>query len=105
MKKKVVCPKCEGNGYIGKYKINDYGCSAWSERCIECDGIGEIEATLTNGDLFRSRSDEMNALFLSKLVCHDCMSTFECEKCHPDDEGCAKEILKWLNKEAKDGCL
>ena len=63
MKKKVVCPKCEGNGYIGKYEINDYGCSAWSERCVEC------------------------------------------EKCHPDDEGCAKEILKWLNKEAKDGCL
>lgn len=105
MKKKVICPKCEGNGYISKYQINDYGCYVWSERCVECDGAGEIEDQLTNGDLFRSRSDEMNALFLSKLVCHDCMSTFECEKCHPDDEGCAKEILKWLNKEAKDGCL
>ena len=44
MKKKVVCPKCEGNGYISKYEINDYGCSAWSERCVECDGTGEIEA-------------------------------------------------------------
>ena len=105
MKKKVVCPECDGNGYIGKYTVNEYGCSAWSERCDECDGTGEIEVPLTNGDLFRSRSDEMNALFLSKIVCHNCMSTFECEKCYPDDEGCAKEILKWLNKEAKDGCL
>lgn len=101
MKKKVVCPNCNGYGFIARCDSN----KAWSERCAECNGTGEIEAPLTNGDLFCSRSDEMNALFLSKLVCHDCMSTFECEKCYPDDEGCAKEILKWLNKEAKDGCL
>ena len=39
------------------------------------------------------------AEFFASLVCHDCATTFQCEKCHPDDEGCAAEILKWLEKE------
>lgn len=64
-----------------------------------------LKCPLTNGDLFRNESDERNAQWLSKLVFHNCATTFECHECHPDDEGCAEEILKWLKKEAKDGCL
>ncbi|MDY4577901.1 MAG: hypothetical protein SO471_08045 [Anaerobutyricum hallii] len=101
MKKKVVCPNCNGYGFIARCDSN----KAWSERCAECNGIGEIEVPLTNGDLFRRRSDEDNAQWLSKLVFHNCATTFECQECHPDDEGCAEEILKWLKKEAKDGCI
>lgn len=101
MKKKVVCPSCNGYGFIARCDSN----KALSERCAECNGIGEIEVPLTNGDLFRRRSDEDNAQWLSKLVFHNCAITFECQECHPDDEGCAEEILKWLKKEAKDGCI
>ena len=51
MKKKVVCPNCNGYGFIARCDSN----KAWSERCAECNGIGEIEVPLTNGDLFRRR--------------------------------------------------
>lgn len=101
MKKKIMCPNCNGHGFIAKCNDNQ----AWSEKCTECNGIGEIEVPLTNGDLFRCGSDERNARWLSKLVCHDCMATFQCQECHSEDEDCAEEILKWMQKEAKDGCL
>lgn len=101
MKKKIMCSNCNGYGFIGKCDEN----KAWSERCAKCNGTGEIEVPLTNGDLLRSGSDERNAQWLSKLVCHDCTAIFQCSECHPDDEGCAKEILKWMQKEAEDGCL
>lgn len=79
------CEHCQYNGPYGSI-INP---------CENCP----------NGDLFRNGSDERNAQWLSKLVFHNCATTFECHECHPDDEGCAEEILKWLKKEAKDGCL
>ena len=101
MKKKIFCPNCNGHGFIAKCDEN----KAWSERCTECNGIGEIEVPMTHWDVFLSMSDEAVAGWLSKLVCHDCTTTFHCHECHPDDESCAEEILKWLKKEAKDGCL
>ena len=105
MKKKIFCPKCGGHGFISHFKEYEGSCTAWSERCLECDGNGEIEVSVANGDKLRYMSDEQIANWFSKLVCHDCATTFECDVCHSDDEDCAKEILKWLKKEAKDGCL
>lgn len=96
MKKKISCPACKGHGFISKF--ND--CSIWSEKCLECNGIGEIEVPMTNGDKFRSMSDEELASWFSKLVYHDCATTFRCFECHADDDGCAKEILKFIKEEA-----
>ena len=43
----------------------DYN-KAWSDKCPECNGIGEIEVTLTNGDLFRmDQIKEMHYCYLS----------------------------------------
>ena len=36
MKKKVVCPNCNGYGFIARCDSN----KAWRERCAECNGIG-----------------------------------------------------------------
>ena len=55
---------------------------------------------MTNGDKFRSMSDEELATWFSKLVYHDCATTFRCFECHADDDGCAKEILKFIKEEA-----
>lgn len=105
MKKRVFCPKCGGHGFITYFEEYKDSCNAWSERCSECNGNGEIEVFVTNGDKLRSMSDEQIANWFSKLVCHNCATTFECNGCYSDDEDCAKEILKWLKKEVKDGCL
>lgn len=96
MTKKISCPACKGYGCIPKF--NDY--SIWSEKCLECNGAGEIEVPMTNGDKLHSMSNEELATWLSKLVYHDCATTFRCEDCHADDDGCAKEILKFLKEEA-----
>ena len=40
MKKKVICPNCNGYGFIARCDSN----KAWSERCAECNGTGEIGA-------------------------------------------------------------
>ena len=40
MKKKINCPTCGGFGFVSKF--ND--CSAWSERCEQCNGTGEINS-------------------------------------------------------------
>ena len=55
---------------------------------------------MTNGDKFRSMSDEELATWLYKLVYHDCTTTLRCEDCHADDNSCAKEIFKFLKEEA-----
>ena len=96
MKKKIFCPNCNGHGFIAKCNENQ----AWSERCTECNGIGEIEVPMTHWDVFRSMSDEAFAGWLSKLVYHNCATTFKCQDCHAEDEECAKEILKYLREEA-----
>lgn len=51
---------------------------------------------ITNKDNLQNMSDIELAEFFASLVCHDCQTTFQCAECHPDDEGCALEILKWL---------
>lgn len=95
MKKTTICPQCRGHGSITQW--NDY--SIWSERCTKCDGTGEIEVRMTHGDALRSMSDKEISYFFSKLVCHDCASTFHCKECHSDDDSCAGEILKWIQDE------
>ena len=55
---------------------------------------------MNNFDMLCSMTDIQLAEFFSSLVCHDCATTFKCAECHPDDEGCAREILKWLKMEA-----
>lgn len=96
MKKKIFCPNCNGHGFIPKHDEN----KVWSEKCTECNGIGEIEVPMTHFDIFRSMSDEAFAGWLSKLVYHNCAATFKCHDCHAEDEECAKEILKYLREEA-----
>ena len=96
MTKKISCPACDRHGFISKF--NDY--SIWSEKCLECNGAGEIEVPMTNGDKLHSMSNEELATWLSKLVQHDCATTFRYEDCHADDDSCAKEILKFLKEEA-----
>lgn len=95
MKKTIICPQCGGHGF--NTKRNNY--IIWSERCAQCNGTGEIEVPITNGDALRSMSDEDISYFFSKLVCHDCASIFHCKECHPDDDICAGEILKWIQDE------
>lgn len=105
MNKEIFCPKCGGCGFRSRFQENKDYCTVWNELCSECNGSGKIYVPVTNGDKFRSMSDEQIANWFSKLVCHSCATTFECGECHSEDEDCAKEILKWLNKEAEDGCL
>lgn len=96
MTKKISCPACNEYGYISKF--ND--CSVWSEQCLECNGTGEIEVSMTNGYKFRYMSDEELVTWLYKILYHSCSHTFRCENCYADDDGCAKEILKFLKEEA-----
>ena len=96
MKKTTICPQCRGHGFITQW--SDY--SIWSERCARCNGTGEIEVPIANRDALRSMSDEEISHFFSKLVRHDCALTFHCKECHPDDDICAGEILKWIQDKA-----
>lgn len=102
MKKKITCQACEGRGWFTRYAENESGGSSWNENCTECNGTGEVEVPFTRGDLWRGSSDEELADMLSKLVCHDCHRFFQCEECHVDDLGCAKEILRYFKQEAQD---
>lgn len=54
MKKTIICPQCGGHGF--NTKRSNY--IIWSERCAQCNGTGEIEVPITNGDALRSMSDE-----------------------------------------------
>ena len=51
---------------------------------------------MCNIENLQTMSAQELAEFFASLVCHDCATTFQCTECHPDDEGCAREILKWL---------
>jgi hypothetical protein len=60
---------------------------------------------MNNFEKLQSMTDIQLSEFFASLVCHDCATTFQCSKCHPDDKGCASEILKWLKDGDNNGTL
>ena len=63
MKKKIICPECDGRGYISHAETwsdgNGIGGGrAWSEPCVNCNGIGEVEVPMTNYDFIKSLTIE-----------------------------------------------
>ena len=60
MTKQVVCPVCNGHGFISVIGEN----YSSSHTCDHCNGSGEIEIPMTNADRIRAMNDEELAEFL-----------------------------------------
>lgn len=110
MTKKIACPACDGHGFHARHNEN----SVWSEVCDRCNGSGEVEIPMTNGDRIRAMTDEELAERLKNLYteeteqgggdiaclwcdgkagCIDADGAIDC-----DDEKLAACILRWLQQ-------
>ena len=74
--KEIVCPKCNGYGFISHYEEN----GVWSECCTECHN-GIIVVPMTNGDIIRRCNNEQLIKVFSSL------------------KNRSINLLLWLNKE------
>lgn len=117
MKKKIICPECDGRGYISHAETWSDGNSvgggrAWSEPCVNCNGAGEVEVPFTTYDFIKGLSIEDMAVFfaldrepfLPHSACYIC-EYFDgpyCEKNAPCSEKDQINVYKrWLNQEYK----
>lgn len=88
MTKTIVCPECNGFGYIekcvdGLLRKNECSC---------CSGTRILRVPMTNADRIRSMSDEE---LVEVIDCPYDSLCFGAENCH---ECC----LEWLQKSAED---
>lgn len=106
MKKKIICPECEGCGYITHVETWEYedgtgGGQAWSEPCANCNGTGEVEVPMTNYEYIRAMDIEDMAECLRML----CSNSDTCRGC--PIENCARSTystelwITWLKQEFK----
>lgn len=93
MYKAILCPKCNGRGYISGH--DDH--SIWSEICTECNGECTVLGLMTNGEIIRKcNNEDLVKVFnnLNKWAIYsggnDNRLLF---KSDPED------FLLWLNKE------
>ena len=104
MTKNIPCPKCDGHGIISEFTEN----SVSVQTCTVCDGLGHIEAPMTNADRIRAMSDEELATHLDDIGwdCNLCAEhrrlgnqpLLRGEKC---DEKCVEHCLEWLKQPAE----
>lgn len=100
MKKKIICPECDGRGYISHVETwsdgnGVGGGKAWSEPCANCNGAGEVEVPMTNYDFIKSLTIEDMA---------DLLDSFgACSRCRNNGNNCFPvfNTEEWLNQEYK----
>ena len=114
MKKKIICPECDGCGYISHYATDnmDNKLKAIDIQCTKCDGTGIVDVVFTNYDFVKGLGIEDMAKFcalnrepyLPHSACYIC-EYFDgpyCEKNAPCSEKDQINIYKqWLNQEHK----
>lgn len=86
MTKTIVCPECNGFGYIEEH----VGGLIRKNECSCCDGARILRVPMTNADRIRSMSDEA----LAGIV--DC-PYYPCF-----EKDCYECCLEWLQKPVKD---
>ena len=117
MKKKIVCPECDGREYIPHVETWEYenglgGGQAWNEKCTNCNGTGEIEIPMTNYDYIKSLSIEDMAEHFAmhrephfpSSPCYVCEynNPWFCEKIDECNDEYRKAVYKqWLGQEYK----
>lgn len=94
MYKTVVCPECNGHGFISYSSDYSIGCST----CKECRGFGILTVPMTNGDIIRQCNNEE----LSKIYCNLKEWTIYSggKNNRLLDKDTPEDFLLWLNKEA-----
>ena len=96
MVKNIPCPKCDGHGIISEF--TDHSVSV--QTCTVCDGLGHIEAPMTNADRIRAMSDEELCDFLGQYkFCDICEEG--CEACTYNGD-CDKRLMDWLKQPAEE---
>ena len=114
MKKKTICPECEGRGYTTHYATDAAGNKllAVDIKCANCDGTGIVDVIFTNYDFVKGLDIENMAKFcalnrepyLPHSACYVC-EYFEglyCTKEAPCSEKDQINVYKqWLSQEYK----
>lgn len=107
MKKKIICPECDGRGYISHVETwsdgNGVGGGrAWSELCVNCNGTGEVEVPMTNYEYIKTMDIEDIAYYLM-MFCNNSEHCRSCpvERC-PRSSNDTEPWIKWLKKERGD---
>ena len=97
MAKQIVCPACNGYGFVSVCGENSIG----AYTCDHCNGAGKIEVPMTNADRIRAMSDEELAVFVRAVImAEDCPVTgCDCDKCF-FKEPCFNGS-KWYGKETE----
>ena len=98
MKKEIVCPVCDGRGYVSWIQSTETSCSSGSKTCPHCNGTGWVEVDMTNADHIRSMTDEELAYLMAMPHC-DRRTTDECRGFHGECPSC---VLDWLKQPYKE---
>lgn len=91
MTKTIVCPECNGFGYIEEYVDG----LLYKKECSRCGGARILRVPVTNADRIRSMSDEELSVFLWQ---------FEVDVVAREDDGfiVRRKLTEWLQKSAED---
>ena len=95
MLKTIVCPECNGSGFIE----NENG---YCEVCTRCAGIGVVKVPMTNYNVFMSMKPEE---FANYIECPYMRGDpyGECKfGWHEREQTCKECIVEWLNSPAKE---
>ena len=94
MTKQVVCPVCNGYGFVSVCGENSIG----AYTCDHCNGAGEIEIPMTNADRIRAMSDEELAWELMTWRIETEAKHHGVESNYPNTK---TAILEWLKQTAE----
>ena len=91
MTKTIVCPECNGFGYIEEHVDG----LLYKKECGCCGGARILRVPVTNADRIRNMSDEELSVFLWR---------FDLEEVAREDGGflVRKKITEWLQKPVED---
>lgn len=88
MTKTIVCPECNGFGYIEEYVDG----LLYKKECGCCGGARILRVPVTNADRIRNMSDEELADVIACPYDGTCFYKGDCHKC----------CIEWLQKPAED---
>lgn len=91
MTKEVTCPVCNGYGFT----VITSESSILSHVCDNCNGSGELEVPMTNGDRIRSMADEELAW---ELLAWRMEAVAKYHGVSSDFPNTQKTICEWLKK-------
>lgn len=114
MKKKIMCPECDGYGVTIQYAMNSLGnkLKMIDMKCTKCNGTGEIEVPMTNFDYIKSLNIEDMAEHFAmhrephfpSSPCYVCEynNPWFCEKIDECNDEYRKAVYEqWLGQEYK----